>query len=167
MVEIKKEFYTLDSRGGELINYSGGTYIQDAITEIADSNTSVYYSDIQEFMCKNPEDVNEAVAEFGWDGCGGDLMRAAQMGEFVKTERDIYNELDRCLYNYALDYIIDCLGIDILPDEVFEEVENSIDEYAERFDDITAVIDEILRAAGIIDENDEITEKYMQEVLTK
>lgn len=167
MTDIKRDYYTLESYGDELADYSGGTYICDAIAEIADAHTSIYYSDIMDFIRENPEDVNEAVQEFGWDGCGGDLMKAAQMGEYLKIERDIYNELDKVLYNYCLDYIEMGLNIKELREDILEEIEFSIDGNAERFDDLTDAIDEILCGAGIIDDDGKITENYRKEVLTK
>ena len=60
--------------GHEFENYSGSTYICDAITEIADNYVSIYYSDIMDFIKNNVEEVEEAIDEFGWDGWLGPFM---------------------------------------------------------------------------------------------
>lgn len=68
-------------------------YLCDAISEFADGRTSIYYSEIKQFISENVDAVNDAVAEFGWDGCGSDLMKAGQMAEFMTIERKIYDDL--------------------------------------------------------------------------
>ena len=68
-------------------------YLCDAISEFADGRTSIYYSDIKKFISENVDAVNDAVAEFGWDGCGSDLMKAGQIAEFLTIENKIYEDL--------------------------------------------------------------------------
>ena len=68
-------------------------YLCDAISEFADGRTSIYYSDIKNFISENVDAVNDAIDEFGWDGCGKDLMKAGQMAEFLTIERKIYDDL--------------------------------------------------------------------------
>jgi hypothetical protein len=80
-------------------------YICDAISDFADRNTSVYYSSIKEFICNNFDKVEEAINEFGWDGCGGDLYKAGQMAEFMSIEQEIYNELEDVIKYITLDFI--------------------------------------------------------------
>lgn len=72
---------------------AGNMYLCDAISEFADGHTSIYYSDIKNFIAENVEAVNDAVAEFGWEGCGSDLMKAGQMAEFLTIENKIYDDL--------------------------------------------------------------------------
>ena len=80
-------------------------YICDAISEFADSNTSIHYSDIEEFMSNNIDKVNDTISEFGWDGCGSDLHRAGQLAEFCSIEQEIYDELEDVIKYIALDFI--------------------------------------------------------------
>ena len=68
-------------------------YLCDAISEFASERVSIYYSDTMNFIKDNIDAVNDAVKEFGWDGCGGDLYKAGQMAEFMKNENDIYDDL--------------------------------------------------------------------------
>lgn len=63
----------------EYFGYSGNTYMSDLFHEYADGHTSIYYSDIIKYISEHVEDVNRAIEEFGWDGCGADLYKAGQM----------------------------------------------------------------------------------------
>ena len=131
-------------RYGEYLNdYRGSeTYICDAITEIADNNTSIYYYDILEFIKNNAEYVNEAVDEFGWPG---DIYKAGQYGEFKYIEEDIYENLKDSIKLLAADYI--CLDLELqLTDDIIElidEVAKTIDNN-DRCSAINELIDEKL-----------------------
>lgn len=80
-------------------------YICDAISEFADSNTSIYYSSILEFIKHNPDAVNDAINEFGWDGCGRDIYKAGQLAEFSSIQHEIYGDLEDIIKYIALDFI--------------------------------------------------------------
>lgn len=84
---------------------TGSGYICDLISEFAYNNTSIYYSSIMEYIRNNPDDVNDAIDEFGWDGCGRDIYKAGQMAEYMAIEREIYNELEDVIKWLALDFI--------------------------------------------------------------
>ena len=96
-----------------ICDYSGSTYICDAISEIADNNTSIYYSDIIKFISAHVEEVNDAIAEFGWDGCGKDLYKAGQMAEFCEIEREMYDNMESIVKLYAANYIRENYGEEI------------------------------------------------------
>ena len=85
--------------------YIGSQYICDAVTEFADNNTSIYYSDIEEFMSNNIDKVNDTISEFGWDGCGCDLHKAGQLAEFCSIEQEIYDDLEDIIKYIMLDFI--------------------------------------------------------------
>ena len=136
--ELQDEFDGFSSYVADLGDYNGG-YICDDITEIADANTSIYYSDIENFMKENTDAVNDAINEFGWDGCGSDIYKTAQMGEFLKNERDIYNDLADYLRFRAYGVLLNN-GIEYITDEQADEIENTADhqdasEYLSTFDD--------------------------------
>lgn len=105
-------------------------YICDAISEIADSHTSIYYSDIRQFISGNVEAVEDAINEFGWDGCGSDLMKAGQIGEYLAIERDIYNHLADSLLLAALDFI----RYDLKRDTITAELADLLREWADDAD---------------------------------
>lgn len=104
----------------ELCNYSGSTYICDAISFIADANTSIYYADIIKFISGHVEEVNDAIAEFGWDGCGSDLYKAGQMAEYCSIEREISDDLQNAVRVYAANYLRDKTGTDELDRATWE-----------------------------------------------
>ena len=124
-VEELKEAIDLSSDySRNLCDYSGHYYLCDAITEIADNNTSIYYSDIIKYISNNVEKVNDAIEEMGWDGCGSDLYKAGQMAEFLDIERQIYDELDNAMLNYCYNYILYDLKINEITPEQKDEIEN-------------------------------------------
>jgi hypothetical protein len=125
--------------GGNLNDYRDSSdYICDAIQEIADNNTSIYYYDIKRFISDNVEAVEDAINEFGWDGCGGDLMKAGQMGEFITIERDIYDHLADSLLAAAVDFIRYDLDREQIPAELAELLREWADaaDNNDRMDDI-------------------------------
>lgn len=102
-------------------------YIGDAVVEIADGNVSIYYSDILNFISENVEAVEDAINEFGWDGCGGTLHKAGQMAEFLQNEREIYDHLEDAMLLLAVDH----LRYDRNEDsEICEELADLIREWA-------------------------------------
>lgn len=117
---------------GEYLNDYRDTsaYICDAISEIADNNTSIYHSDIMSFLSDNPEAVEDAIKEFGWDGCGGTLEKAAQMGEYMTIENDLYSHMADALMLCAVHFI----HYDLKVEEIPEELADLIREWADDAD---------------------------------
>ena len=129
---------------GDYVNIERNSYICDAISDFADNNTSIYYCDIINFISNNVEEVNEAIAEFGWDGCGSDLYKAGQMAEYLTIERDIYNNLDDIVICAACKYLIDN---DIsLSDEQLEQLQEDLSDidHNNRLNDILDIINDII-----------------------
>lgn len=139
--ELKSQLHNdLGDYGDRFCDYSGRQYICDIISEIADSNTSIYYSDIKDFIINNFDDVNDAIDEMGWDGCGSDLMKAGQMAEFLHIEHDIYDHLDTAILNYCLDYIQYTLKKDTITPQQYKDLENKCtnvdnNDYLDDFED--------------------------------
>mgnify|MGYP003295876561 CR=1 FL=1 len=79
--------------------------VDDDPNEVMGKSNIIYYSDIEEFMSKNIDLVNDTISEFGWDGCGSDLHKAGQLAEFCSIEQEIYNDLDDAIKYIALDFI--------------------------------------------------------------
>ena len=112
-----------------LNDYRGSdSCICDCITEIADSATSIYYSDIIKFIAENVEAVNDTIKEYGWDGCGCDLYKAGQMAEYSQIERDIYEHLPDALRVLACDYLRYDLGVEEIPEELAEAIQDWAEE---------------------------------------
>lgn len=82
----------------DLITYLKGDdnrYIQDRVSEYADSSTSIYYYDIEEYTKNNIDRVNNAISEFGWEGCGKDLHKAGQIAEYCEIQENVYQDIER------------------------------------------------------------------------
>lgn len=129
-------------------------YICDAISEFADSNTSIYYSSIMDFIKDNPDAVSDAINEFGWDGCGGDLYKAGQMAEYMSIEREINEELEDIIKYITLDFID---STDEADDEA-ERIWESLDD-----DKQNELLTDFLDNLEMLDNNsrfDEITDLY-------
>lgn len=127
-------------------------YICDAVVEIADGCVSIYYSDIIEFISANVEAVNDAIAEFGWDGCGSDLYKAGQMAEFVQNEREIYEHLEDAMLLLAVEY----LRRDVECEEIPEELADLIRDWAAEIDDNDRCNEMAVRIAEWFEDNEEV-----------
>lgn len=148
IMEIKKRIEELKNNMNNVsidlvIDYSGCTmYICDSITEAADGNVSIYYSDIMKFISENPEAVDDAINKFGWDGCGASLENAGRMAEFLQTENTLYSDLEYIVELAALAYIQDA-GYETIADDAYTVI---MEELAtinnnNRWDDIIDAID--------------------------
>lgn len=129
-------------------DYEGcSSCICDAIQERADSETSIYYSDIIKYISEHVEEVNEAIEEFGWDGCGSDLYKAGQMAEYLQIERD-YMEQESGIIRYAA--IMDLISrkLETISADIWEDIEIELEKLDsnDRFSDITDIIDAALEA---------------------
>lgn len=135
----------LDSFIDCLNDYDSG-YICDIISEIADSNTSIYYSDIIEFISDNVEEVNDAIKAFGWDGCGSDLYKAGQVAECGKSENEMYNELEEGLFNVALSHIQYHMEVEEISEDQLDEIEElcSDTDSNDRLEDFLEKVEEIV-----------------------
>lgn len=129
--------------GDRLNDYRDSTeYIADIVAEIADGAVSIYYRDIIQFISNNVEAVNEAIQEFGWEGCGSDLYKVGQMAEYLQIERDINEHLEDSLRVVAHDYILYDLEHDMITEELYGIIENVITSNPDRMSDITDAIDD-------------------------
>lgn len=111
--DLKNDLY-IGEFGEEFTNYNN-SYISDIITEIADNNTPIYYSDIWEMAKENQDYIEEALQEFGTptDNNGNvDLIKTFQQGIYLKNERNLYENLEDILKYYMYDYIEKELKID-------------------------------------------------------
>jgi len=89
---------------GYICDYDDSTYVSDAFAELADMLTSVYYSDIIKYISEHVEAVNDAIEEFGWDGCGSDLYKAGQMAEYLTINNWLWQHEFEAYQVYALNW---------------------------------------------------------------
>ena len=115
-------------------------FLCDAITEYADSHTSIYFSDQKEFYNNNVELCEAALIEFGYNlndllkegnSLTDIICRAGAVGEYSKNQKELYEDeeeikkallLKYCIDNNILinlediDYILNIFEIDRLND---------------------------------------------------
>lgn len=123
MLEIKNLYNKLESSIDCLCDYDNG-YICDVISEIADSQVDIYYSDLTEWANGHFEEIAETISEFGWDGCGKDLYKAVQLAQFRENGNEMYSELSEGLENFALSYLEHGLKIQEISEENWEEIQD-------------------------------------------
>jgi hypothetical protein len=116
---------------GEYLNdyRDSSAYICDAIMEIADNHTSLYYSDIMRFISDNPESLAEVIEEGLYDPSHDyDLYKHGQAAEFMLIERDLYEHLADALFLAALDFIRYDLERETIPGDLADLIREWCDE---------------------------------------
>ena len=144
----------LGEYGWDITDYDNG-YIYDIFSEIADGNTSIYYGDISKYIADHVDEVNDAIAEFGWEGCGSDLYKAGQMAEYTSIERDLEEHIDDIIVYAA---IVKKFDRDI-PEEAFEAVYDNVNDvdWNEKLENA------IENALSVLDDEDEDEEEKDEE----
>lgn len=136
------------NHGDRLNDYrDSSSYICDAIAEIADSDTSIYYADILDFVRDHPDALADVIAEGLYDPRNKyDFYEHAQAAEFMTIERDIYDHLADSLMTAAVHFIRYDLGAVEIPEELAELLREWCDEADsnDRMDEIPDKIREYL-----------------------
>lgn len=150
VINTKEQIAYFEKQAGyaaDLNDYrDSSTYIRVAVAEIADNRTSIYRSDIISFVTSNVEAVNDAIQEFGWEGCGSDLYKAGQTAEYQVIKQEIYENLVEGLLVCAYDFLAYDLDMLEIPEELNELIQDWCAEAGsdDRMDDIPDKIREWL-----------------------
>lgn len=102
---------------GYICDYSETSYISDIFAEWADGETSIYYHDIIKYISEHVEAVNDAIKEFGWDGCDSDLYKAGQMAEYLEVNNWLWEHETEAYKVYALNWFRFEYGVNIRKEE--------------------------------------------------
>lgn len=135
---------------GYICDYGETEYISDVFSYWADNETSIYYSDIIKYISEHVEEVNDAIEEFGWDGCGSDLYKAGQMAEYLEINNWLWSH-DLDIYKvYALDYYRHNYG-EKIHRWMWEQINEAIEEYysdiqINTLGEITQIVDDAIHA---------------------
>lgn len=103
-------------------SYDGST-IGDAITSCADDNVEIYYSQLHNWLSDNTDKFEDALNEFGWDGCGKDFYKAIQTAQFMDNERTMYDQLDDIMLYYVLNSL-KLEGLEEITEKQLDELES-------------------------------------------
>lgn len=107
-LETRFQLENLDlGRCGSEVRWYDSGYITDVYMEIADSNTSIYYYDIERYLLDNIEAVNDWISENGYPG---DLYKATQGAEFYSIYNDLLEHSEDILLYWACTYMLDTYG---------------------------------------------------------
>lgn len=119
---------------------NSSSYICDAISEQADSNIDIYYSDLFEWAKHHFGEIEEANEELG---APNDMIKQIQQAQFLYNERQLYDELEEIILYAVL------LEAKEHAEEVTKEQFGELLEIAEhldnsdRFDDIKDAVKEV------------------------
>lgn len=155
--ELLEDLDTGD-HGDRLNDYrDSSSYICDAISEIADSDTSIYYSDILNFIRENPEALADVVAEGLYEvrpGTEYDLYKHGQAAEYMTIERDIYEHMRDAVLLCAVDFIRYDLKRETIPAELADLLKEWADE-ADNNDRMDEIPDKIREYFETAEENED------------
>lgn len=154
MLEISKreDWNTLEDIGdevdviGQFSEYSGSTYICDAISEIADGAIPIYNGEIWENVSTIQEYIEQAMNEGLVDTSNADLTKIFQTGYYQYYTQLLYNNLEDMIFNFAVDAlnnrITELEGLDIDEDELEEYLSGELNiDNNNTFDDIEEAVD--------------------------
>ena len=123
-------------------NYTHDTnlYICDTISEIADSETDIYYSNLIDWLKNDPdsvENIESAADEFGQPK-KFDFMKLLQQGQYYGNEQKLYDNLNEIGKIWLLAYLRDNEKMTEITDEQADfidelEIDNN-DQFGEILD---------------------------------
>ena len=117
-------------------------YICDTISEVADSETDIYYSGLFDWLKNDPDSVENiecALREFGTPTSGNDIpdfMKILQQGQYYGNEQKIYNNINDFGKIWLLYYLKDVEDITELTDEQAEKIEDLDVDSNDKFADL-------------------------------
>lgn len=136
------------NHGDRLNDYRDSTaYICDAIAEIADGDTSIYYSDIMDFVREHPDALADVIDEGLYDPTYNyDFYEHAQAAEYMTIEGDIYDHLADSLMVAAVHFLRYDLDVMEIPEELADLLREWCDDADnnDRMDEIPDKIREYL-----------------------
>ncbi len=147
-----KKIYTIDlldnldlgDYGDDLNDYRDTDhYICDAISYVADNATSIHYSDILDFIRRDPEALADVIDEGLYDPSKNyDIWKHAQAAEYMTIERDIHENIADILMMCAVHFIRYDLNLEEIDEELAEIVREWCDE-ADHNDRMNEIPDQI------------------------
>ena len=148
VADLKNEIRIHDIQK-RLCDYSDG-YICDVITEIADNDVDIYYSDLFEWAADNWSYIDDACQEFGMPSCNDTniIIKLIQQGQFYYNEQLLYEDLDSMLLNFCYNYIEYDLKINEITEEQQEEIENKCTnvDNTDMLEDFTEFLDDLFNS---------------------
>lgn len=111
--------------------YNTSSYINDVISEQADSMVDIYTSDLMEWASDNIYEIDEAIKELGWQG---DFIQMIRMAQWLTYEQEIREDIMDMIKMCALLVLRD-EDVEITDEGLDFVLDNLRDDY-DRFDQI-------------------------------
>jgi hypothetical protein len=135
-------------------DYSGSTYICDAISEISDSFTPIYYSDIWENVKDIREYIEEAIGEGLTEGIT-DLEKIFQIGYYYFYNASLHQNLDSVAFNIMAERVNDFLSVyegENSNNLDIGEIESALENRADNYDSNDSLDSIVEHANEVIEE---------------
>ena len=119
--------------------YTPDNYICGIISEIADSETDIYYSSLIDWLqndCDAVENIKYAVKEFGIDSNNFDFMKLIQQGQYYGHNQHLYENLNEIGKVWLLAYLKDKENLQEITDEQAEFIDDLDTDSNDRFSDL-------------------------------
>lgn len=125
--------------------YDSKYYISDAISQKADDDCSIYYSDQVKWLREDPDSldyIEQAVRKFGIDHEDFDFWGLITSGQYLQANDKLYSDIENIIMLSALYH---------LPDDATEEMINTVCDninsridHNDRFDNIANAVFDIM-----------------------
>jgi predicted transcriptional regulator len=142
--ELMEQLETGDY-GDQFTNYSDG-YIGDIISEIADRNIDIYYSDLWDWAKNNYEWCEEAIAQGLYEVTSSrefDIHELFQAGQYEQYTHDLYENLDDSI-KYFIYHNLEL-------EEINEELQDFIDDLCDDVDNNKKIEDVLYEVNAFIE----------------
>ena len=132
----------IDVLGG-FSDFSNSTYISDAIQELADTHTPIYYNDILKNIPSIVEYIEQGINEFG---ASGNFFEMVQTGYYLYYTEVLNSNLEELMFNFIAESLNEyikahelSLDIDTLENDIENEICDTLYKI-ETFDELEELI---------------------------
>ena len=131
-----------DLCGAFCCDYDSG-YISDIITEIADSEISVYSDDVLK-EAVNLQDAYSRAKNGGLMEGSTELVQSVQIAWYFYNEQVLYENIKEMIYNYAINYIVE--EKKYIAEEELKELEDNLQclDNSSKLEEIQCIVNNII-----------------------
>lgn len=102
----------------DFASYSSDSYISDIISELSDSNVSIYTSDLLEWAVENYNYIDDAISEFG--SCN-DFISCIRQGQYYYYNEYMNDNINDYILYYSLNYLLS-QNVEELTNEQYDDL---------------------------------------------
>lgn len=132
-----------------LAEYDSG-YICDAISEIADGEVDIYYSELFKWAADNWSYIDDACREFGMPDARDSniIIKLIQQAQYYANEEELYEDLDNMLLYFCYSQLYYDFKIETITeeqDEAIQEKCTNVDNN-DRLDEFVDFLEELINS---------------------